>query len=194
MDFEELQVIWNSQNNEKMYLINENALHTYIKRQGKSIKNTLNLFEFILIGVNLLVGIWLTIESIDNSFPSTQAVLAVFYLAFGVYGLIRRLVRRNEEKPFDQTILGELDKALWRVNYLMHQGRHVIIWYLIPLALILGIMSFLDTKRLLWAFGMMVIVTIATHFGYRWEIKKFHAPNKHNLEILREKLTSSENQ
>ena len=194
MDFEELQVIWNNQSHEKMYAINENMLHNYIKQKGQSIKHTLNLFEFILIGVNLLVGVWLTIESLDNNNPSTQSILAVFYLAFAIYGFIRRLIRQNEEKPFDQTVLGELDKAIWRVDYLMQQGKNVIIWYLIPLALILGIMSFFDTNRLLLAFGMMVIVTAATYLGYRWENKKFHEPNKNNLEILREKLTASEDQ
>lgn len=193
MDFEELQVIWNSQNNEKMYAVNENALHAYIQRKGRSIEHTLNFFEFVLIGVNLLVGIWLTIESLDNTNPSPQSILAVFYLVFAVYGFIRHLIRRDEEKPFDQTILGELDKALWRVDYLIRQGRVVIVWYLLPLALILGVMSVFD-NRLLLAFGMMVVVTVATYLGYRWELRKIHQPKKHNLETLREKLTAQENQ
>jgi len=194
MDFEELQVIWNNQTNEKMYAINEDALHAYIKRKGQSILHTLNLFEFILIGVNLLVGIWLTIESLDNNNPSSQSILAVFYLAFAVFSFIRRLIRRNEEKPFNQTIVGELDKAIWRVDYLMRQGKNAIIWYLIPLAAILGVMSFLDTRRLLWAFGLMVVTIVAAYFESQWENKKIHLPNKRNLQALREKLTAKENQ
>lgn len=80
MDFEELQVIWNNQNNEKMYVVNENALHGYIKRKAKSIQHTLNFFEFILIGVNFFVGIWLIVQSLDNNPWSEQLILAVFYL------------------------------------------------------------------------------------------------------------------
>ena len=114
MDFEELQVIWNNQNNEKMYAINENALHTYIKQKGRSINKLLIFFEFMLIGMNLAVGIWLTIESLDNNPLSNQFILAVFYLAFGVYSLIRRLMRRNKERPFEHTMVGELDKAILR--------------------------------------------------------------------------------
>lgn len=191
MNFEELQVIWNSQNNEKMYVINEAALHAYIRREGKSINRTVNLFEFILIGTNLLVGILITIESLDSVIPSTQSILAVLYLAFAVYALIRRLVRRNAEKPFEHTILGELDKAIWRIDYLIRQGRALIVWYLLPLAFIFGVMSFFDT-RLVWTAGMILLVTIATYFGYRWEIKKIELPQKHNLESLREKLTVRE--
>jgi hypothetical protein len=194
MDFEELQVIWNNQTNEKMYAINEDALHTYIKRKGQSILHTLNLFEFLLIGVNLSVGIWLTIESLDNNNPSAQSILAVFYLAFAVFSFIRRLIRRNEEKPFTQTIVGELDKAIWRVDYLMRQGKNAIIWYLIPLAAIFGVMSFLDNRRLLWAFGLILVTIVATYFEYQRGNKKFHLPNKRNLEALREKLTTKENQ
>lgn len=193
MDFEEMQVIWNNQNNEKMYAINENMLHAYVKKKGKSINNTLNLFEFILIGVNLFVGIWLTIESLDNDPLSNQLILAVFYLAFAVYGLTRKLMRRNEEKPFDHTILGELDKAIWRVDYLMRQSLNTIIWYLVPLILILGVMTIFDT-RLLMPTIMLIVVTVITYFAHRWEFKKFHLPKKHNLEALREKLTAQENQ
>jgi hypothetical protein len=153
----------------------------------------LNFFEFILIGINLIVGIWLTIESLDNNNPSPQSILAVFYLAIGVYSLIRRLVRRNEERPFDHTMVGELDKAIWRIEYLMKQSLNVIIWYLLPLVLIIGIMAFFD-GRLLLTFGMLTVVTVASYFGHRWEFNKFHLPNKRNLEALREKLTVRENQ
>jgi hypothetical protein len=193
MDFEELQVIWNNQNDEKMYAINENMLHAYVKKKGRSINNTLNFFEFILIGVNLFVGIWLTIESLDNNPLSNQFILAVFYLAFAVYGLIRKLMRRNEEKPFAHTMVGELDKAIWRIEYLMKQSLNAILLYLLPLVLIIGVMSIFDT-RLLPTLGMLAVVTVASYFGHQWEFRKFHLPKKRNLEALREKLTIRENQ
>ena len=193
MDFEELRVVWNSQNNEKIYLINENALHTYIKRKGRSINRMLNFFELALIGVNLFFGIWLTIESLDNNNLSPQSTLAVFYLAFAVYGFIRRFRRGNEEKPFDQTMVGELDKAIWRIDYLIRQGQIVIVWYLLPLVLMLGVMSYFK-PRLLLGFGMMLVITAATYLGYHWEVRKIHLPRKDNLLQLREKLTARENQ
>lgn len=191
MDFEELQVIWDNQNHEKMYAINENALNNYIKKKTKSIGGILNLFEFILIGVNLFVGIWLTIESLDNNPLSNQFILAIFYLAFAVYGLIRRFLRRNEERPFAPSVVGELDKAIWRIDYLMQRSRNTIVWYLLPLVLIFAIMAVFD-NRLIWVTGMLLVVTIATYFTDRWEFNKFHLPNKRNLESLREKLTDKE--
>jgi len=121
MNFEKLQVIWNSQSNENKYTINESTLHNYIKRKGKSINYKVNIQEFVLIGVNLSVGMQLVIGALHAGIRSPQSILAVFYLALAVYGLVRRLGRRKKEKPFDHTMLGELDKAIWRIDYLMQQ-------------------------------------------------------------------------
>ncbi len=90
-------------------------------------------------------------------------------------------------------MVGELDKAIWRIEYLMQHSLNVILWYLLPLVLIIGIMAVFDT-RLILTFGMLTVVTVASYFGHRWEFNKFHLPNKRNLEALREKLTVRENQ
>ena len=192
MDFENLQVIWNSQNSEKMYAINESALYAYIQHKGRSINRLLSSFEIMMIGANLFAGIWLTAGSLGNNTPSPKFILSVFYLAFAVYGLIRPLIRRNEEQPFAHTLLGELDKAIWRIDYLMRQSRNMIMWYLLPLTFIVGCMSFFNI-RLLPASGILLAATVATYFAHRWEFNKFHLPNKRNLEQLRNKLISQEN-
>jgi len=192
MNFEELQVIWNSQSNENMYTINESTLHNYIKRKGKSINYKVNIQEFVLIGVNLFAGIELVIGALVAGIRSPQSILAVFYLAFAVYGLVRRLGRRKKEKPFDHTMLGELDKAIWQIDYLMQQGQNIIIWYMLPLTLIFGVMS-IFTVRLFKAFELFLLLTPVTYLVHRWEFKKLHLPKKHNLELLREKLTTQEN-
>ena len=191
MDFEELKVIWDSQENEKMYAINEATLHEYIRKNLKSVTNTMKFFETVITGVNLLVGIWLLIESLDNDFPSAQLFLAVFYFGFGGYSLIRVFMRREAEKPFEKTVVGDVERAIWRVDYLMAEGKRVINWYLVPLILILGVMAIFDS-RLWFSAGMMLVVTVATYYGYRWEFNKIHLPRKQNLNALREKLTSGE--
>ena len=119
-----------------MYAINEATLHEYIRKNLKSVTNTMKFFETAVTGVNLLVGIWLMIESLDNIFPSTQHFLAVFYFGFGVYALIRVFMRREAEKPFEKTMVGEVDRAIWRIDYLMAEGRRMINWYLVPLIVI----------------------------------------------------------
>jgi hypothetical protein len=191
MDFEELKVIWNSQENEKMYAINESTLHEYIRKNLKSVTNTMKFFETAITGANLLVGIWLMVESLDNIFPSTQHFLAVFYFGFGIYALVRVFMRREAEKPFEKTVVGEVERAIWRIDYLMAEARRMINWYLVPLIVIFGVLAFFD-PRLWMVFGLMLLTAVATYFGYRWEFKKIHLPRKKNLNALREKLVSGE--
>src|SRR5262249_39471335 len=163
------------------YAINGSALYDYIKHKGRSINRLLGLFEFMSIGANLFAGIWLIAGSLSNNILSPKFVLSVFYLVFAVYGLIRRLIRHKEEKPFARTLLGELDKAIWRIDYLMQQSRNMIVWYLLPLTFIIVCMSFFNIK-LLPAFGLLLAATVATYFTHRWEFNKFHLPNKLNLQ------------
>jgi len=64
---------------------------------------------------------------------------------------------------------------------------------MLPLAFIVGVMS-IFTVRLFKAFELFLLLTPVTYLAQRWEFNKFHLPKKHNLEVLREKLTAQENQ
>ena len=192
MDFDELQVIWNKQNNEKMYAINENVLYNHIKHKGQSVSLKLNIQEFVLMGCNLFAGIQLTVSALKSGSTSLKLFLSAFYLAFAIYGVIRHFTRRKDERPFDHTLLGELDKAIWQIDYLMQQNRNLIRWYILPLTLLFGVTSFFSPKYFM-AFVVCLGATLFAYFTSRWENNKFHIPNKQSLETLRNKLTTQEN-
>lgn len=134
----------------------------------------------------------MTVNALRSGTPSLKLFLSAFYLAFTIYGAIRRLVRRKEEGPFDHTLLGELDKAIWWIDYLMQQNRNLIRWYILPLTLLFRVTSLFSSKYFV-AFAVCLGATLFTHFTNRWENNKFHIPNKQNLEALRNKLTALEN-
>ena len=104
-------------------MINEETLHKQIKRKSRSTEKMLNFFEFMMIFVNLGVGIMLIVDAIQDSAALLEYILPVLYLGFSIYGLIRRLTRRQQEVHFAPTMVGELDKAIWRINYLLKQGN-----------------------------------------------------------------------
>ena len=52
MEFEEMKRIWDSQNEEPLYAINEATLYRRIQEKGSSISYWLSLNEWILIGCN----------------------------------------------------------------------------------------------------------------------------------------------
>jgi membrane protein implicated in regulation of membrane protease activity len=187
MEFEEMQVIWNSQNDEKLFAINEAAMHAHIKRKSKSTLVWLQRFEWMMIGVNFIVAIILTVDAIRDGGPNYQYVVSVMYLVYSIYGVYRRLTRRKGEVHFEETMLGELDKAIWRVEYLLKQGKFMMLWYMLPLILVAALSFALSGKSPL-AIAAFLLLLPATYFGMRWEARKWHLPKKRDLESLRETL------
>ncbi len=86
-------------------------------------------------------------------------------------------------------MMGELDKAISQIEYLIKRGRSMMVWYMLPLMAVLSVTLFLDSK-LLWALGTIAIAAPVSYFGGRWEINKWYLPKKRELLSLREKLSS----
>lgn len=191
MEFEEMQTIWNEQDNERLFAINEAALHKYIKDKSRSVDHLMRFAEWAMIAANLIVVLILTVDAIRDGGPTYQYYIAAMYLAYSVIGLVRRLRRKQAEVVFEPTMLGEVDKALWQINYLIEQSKSMIYWYVMPLTLAVGASFFLNGKSL-WGAAFMLGLIPATLFGSRWEMNRWYRPKKQELEKLRETLLAPE--
>ena len=186
MEFEEMQVIWNEQNNEKLYAINEEGLHSYIKKKSRSLNKWLGFVDWMMMFVNVGVGLMLIFDVVRDGDSRWELVLPMMYLLYGVAAAVLRLRRKQKQVTFEPTILGEVDKALWQINYLIKQGYLMITWYLVPLALV-ATLFFVWQGDYGWAIFMMGMPIFA-YVGVRWENRKWHACKKAELEGIREKL------
>lgn len=191
MEFEEMQVIWNSQNNEKLFAINEDALHRQIRRKSGSVNHLLTLFEGIMVLSNLVAGGLLMADAVLGDGSTFQFVIAAVYLAYAIFAVFRRLWRRRIEVRFEETVVGELDKALWQIDYHIRQARSITWWYILPLALVIG-GNFVLTGKLLWALVFLLVLVPISYFGTRWEINKWYVPKRRELEMLREAVLAPE--
>lgn len=191
MEFEEMQIIWNEQNNEKMFAINEAALHKYIKAKSQSVNHLMQFAEWVMIIANLLVVVVLTWDAANDNGPIYQYVISGLYLVYGVVALIRRFRRQKAETFFKPTMLGEVDKAIWQVNYLIEQSRSIVYWYILPLAFVVSA-SFIFAGKFVWAIFVLLILIPAGILGPRWEINKAYMPKKRALENLRQTLLAPE--
>ncbi|KAA3664421.1 MAG: hypothetical protein DWQ04_05785 [Chloroflexi bacterium] len=191
MEFEDMQIIWNNQNEEKLYAINEAALHNQIRRKGKSITRKLDFVEMMMIFINLIASIFLGIDAVQDNQPLYAYILPGMYFVYALIGLARRLLRQQEEVHFESTLVGELDKALWQINYLIKQSRSMMVWYLLPLMLVAAI-TILINSGMGWTIGLIVIIVPLAYFGGNWKVNKFYLPKKRSLESLRETLLTPE--
>lgn len=192
MEFEEMQVIWNNQNNEKLYAINESAMYASIQRKGNSINFWIGFAEYMMIGVNIVIGIYLFYDMIIENEQGFGFVIPVMYVAYSILGIFFRLRRRKNLVKFEETMLGELDKAIWQANYIIRQGHALLYWYLAPLSIV-AFLKFILDGDFLWGAAMLLLLPL-TYYGMRWEYSKWHGPKKRELESLRETILSGDNQ
>lgn len=189
MELEEMQVIWNSDSQEKMYAINEKALYSYIKSKSNSVTHSLSFVEWLMILINLGVGIFLLADARGENAPAYEYVLPIMYLVYSVYSIYRKLARRQEEnRQFEATIVGEVDRTLWRMNYLIKQSQGMIVWYLLPIGLVAAVTFYLESSNPLWPLIILLVVAPTAYLVSRWEVNKFYLPKKRELEALRAKL------
>ncbi len=192
MEFAEMKIIWDSQREEKLYAINESALYAQIKRKGKSVGHLLRRFEMMIIGANVLVAVVLLgMALLNRSDAYYDYLLPIIYLAYALLALVWRRGRRQEDIRFTPTMLGELDKAIWQVNYLIRRSRELIFIYMVPVTLLVCGKLFYD-GQIFFGLAMVLVMGGAGLLADRWEIKKCYLPQKQSLESLRATLVAAE--
>lgn len=134
MEFEEMQKIWDTQNR-PLYVIDEQALHRRILAKKRRAGRVASYSEVLLIGVNILVGIFALLAPYDELRERISFYSAgVFMLLTAAYVLILRIRRRRVEAGFDNSIRGDLDHALANATYQVRLSQ-AMRWYILPVAL-----------------------------------------------------------
>lgn len=184
-----MQIIWNSQNNEKLFAIDEATLYQRIKQKGGSVEKVLNFVDLIMILVNLGVGFYLIFDSVRDGDQRIEFILPTLYLFYGVLMLGRRLLRKRQEVHFESTILGEIEQAIWRIDYIVKQGYGIIMWYLVPLTLVILVFTYFKERFWMGVFFALIVLP-ATYLATGWENQRWHLPKKRELEHLKSLLLS----
>ena len=184
-----MKILWDTQNEEKLYAINEQALHEQIQRRERSVDRTLHGYEWVMVGVNLLTAIVLMVSAYVNKETLLLYTIAAAYLAYALVFLFLRRRRRRQDPAFAPTMLGDLDKALWQLNYLVVQVRSITIWYNLPLTIVLS--GFLLLRAHWgWALALVVIMATASYLSIKWEVNRCYLPQINSLQALRAKLVA----
>ena len=186
MEFNEMKKIWDSQDNEPLYAINENALHNRILSKKKTGYHITNTSELLLIIVNVGAGILiLSLNFSKQDLDIYRYLLAAWMLLSALYMLVSRVRRINSSNQFDRSILGDLSHAISLATYqvrLSQVGR----WNILPI----GVICFLwlwDSGKPIWVIVSISIFFAFAAFATRWE-HSIYKNRKRELEILQKKL------
>jgi hypothetical protein len=190
MEFEELQKIWDVQNNEPLYAINAQALHNRILSKKKRAYHTTNFSELLLIFVNIGTGCFiLGVNFFTQKGNIILYLMSVWMLITALYVLANRLRRIKGEYKFDRSMVGDLDHAISMATYQVRLGR-IMRWNILPI----GVLTFLgvwDSGKPIWMGILLLIFFAIAHFAGGWELT-IYKNRKRELEILQKKLKEEE--
>jgi hypothetical protein len=152
MDFSELKMIWDSQNQEPLYAMNEAALQAIVQRRNRESERCMARCFETEITFGVFFGAF-TLACAGMLFFDGPAVLAAlprmkaaasgwdivalvasgglwFYYAAYMYMARKRQQRRVE--TFDRTLRGDLDRAVAHTDFQIALTRNIVWWGLVP--------------------------------------------------------------
>jgi hypothetical protein len=188
MEFEELQQIWDAQNSQPLYAINEKALYNRILSKKNKAYHVTNISELLLIIVNLGTCVFIFgmnfFQGSDNLF---MYILSAWMFVSACYLVVSRITRIMTGQRFNRSMQGELDHALSLATYqvrLSQIGR----WNIVPIG-VLTLLGVWESGKSIWVAPVLVILFLIAHYAGRWE-HGIYKNRKRELEILKSKLTN----
>jgi hypothetical protein len=219
MEFSELKMIWDSQNEEPLYAMNEAALHGVVRRRNEETNRCISRCYLVEIATGAACGALMLVCAGVLVFGS-PAWLATFswirvavsrwdslglLVAGGVwfyycaYMYLARKRQLQREELFAATLRGDIDRALAQTEFQVATARSIVWWGLIPVwvatALWVLILLHLSAKPG-WTYLLMGVIMLgALAFvvsGKQRAITNRYQPRRRELEALRLKLVDPE--
>ncbi|MEO6730683.1 MAG: hypothetical protein ABIN01_05665 [Ferruginibacter sp.] len=190
MEFEEMKKIWDAQNNEPLYGINEKALHNRIlskKKKGHHITNISELLSIIVYAGAACFIFFMNLYKQNGSI--FMYVLAAWMLCSALYLWAGRLRRINGDRRFDRSMHGDLEHAVSMATYQVHLSM-AMRWNILPIALLTSL-AIWNSGKSIWIVLGILIFFVLTNYAAAWE-HRIYKTRKRELEILQEKLATED--
>jgi hypothetical protein len=186
MEFEELQQIWNSQDKQPLYAINEEALHRRIEAKKRTAYHITTITELLLIIVNFVSGSFILGMNFTSQRENTfMYVLAAWMFGTALYSLWSRILRIRGSNRFDRSMRGDLNYAISVATYQVRLSQ-LMRWNILPIGA-LSLLGMWDGGKSGWAAIAILMFFLLAYFASGWE-HNIYKSKKRELEILQGKL------
>ncbi len=190
MKIEDMKKIWNEQDQQHMYVIDEERLQHSIHEKKRKGSKIVSKMEWMLISSNLLAGsMIISMNFIKSAGDIYSNLLGLVMLLTAVYIFFKRLQRLKHENRFDRTMLGDLEHAIANATYRTRLSYGMLIYFILVAVLVLG-NAFYEHKSI----GQIILITVFLAITWilgRWEHRGWHLANKKKLEAMRDKLVET---
>jgi len=209
MNFEELQVIWNTQDQRPLYAIDETAVQTELWRQRQTLRRTWfrwNILPAYVAGglLGAMIALNLLLVAFDASNAIARRAVAL-WIAAGVallYFVAATLRDRQQERRREEASTGslreELERGIARLEYEIRAGGGVSgPWRAIPLFVAASLAMWAVADIMGWSLWLPASVGPLMLLGLPVELWRHHRrvtrdlrPRLQSLQALRAKLTN----
>jgi hypothetical protein len=186
MEFDELQKIWDTQNRQPLYVINEQALHNRIVAKKHQVIHIAVVTEWILIIANTASGAFV----LQQNFTGRRGLVFAYLLAFwllgtALYGLVNRIRRMREQKKFNRSLSGDLQHALSTASYQVRIS-HIMRWNTLPIGLLV-LFGVWEGGKSIWFMVAVALFFVLVFIASGWEMGIYRKKMK-ELQVLQHKL------
>lgn len=193
MDFEELKVIWDSQQAQPLYAFDQAALQKRVIQKSRTVKRCLDIFEWSGILACAGLGLASISEPLLEGHDTHQFITGTILLMVALYLGWKRSQRQKNEMQFGQSLRGTLDKAISQVEYQIRGLRAMIYWGGIPFVVVVAVsFYFQHAGRPAWLWIVAFVWPFFAYLQVQREIRKKYLPQLRDFKSLRDKLTRSE--
>jgi len=186
MEFDEMKKIWDAQNNEPLYDIDEKGVYARIQSNMNKVLRFTSISEWLLIIINLGTGALLLGH--NPLIPGSNIFLgleAAWLFAIVIYLVVSRVRRIKASRQFDRSIHGDLSHSISLAAYQMRISQFIR-WNFLPMGVIMIFSGWEAGKLLRVSIIILVSYTLAfyvTSKGYQMNKKR-----KRELQVLKDKL------
>lgn len=210
MEFEEMKVVWDAQQQESLYAMDETALRARVEQSVRQFNKGIFWRDVREIGIGLVVGallflagaamLWAGPERLavfangELDYPVLDAVClllgGIIWLYYALYQYWGRKRQRQLELRFDNSLRGDLERSLAQVDYQIWLSKNVLWWGLLPVYVAsgLGFVAFFDmTPTRLWSYppfgisAMPVLAVVVMLVALYFDYRCKTAPIKNEL-------------
>ena len=191
MNFEDMQKVWNQEQDTFQYVIDEQKLTDQIKVKKDKVAQYASKMEWLMIFANVFAGGMLLLVYFDE--PGTSylilAACVVFFVLGGWMFFLRN--RRIKNQPVESSnIASHLDSAIQNAGHIERLSKTMLV-LAIPILGTLWMIAFQDGEsvELLTGFAVFIALTL---IAARWEHRQIHMKRKSKLIELKERLLAAE--
>lgn len=188
MEFDEMKKIWDAQNNQPLYTIDEKALHN-IQSKMSTLLHVTSISEWLLIIINLSTGAILfsnnPLKAGSNIFLFVEAV---WLFAIVIHLVVNAIRRVKASRRFDRSVHGDLNHAIFLASYQVRISQ-IIRWNFLPMAAIM-ILSGWEAGKLIKV-SAIILASYALAFYVSSKGYRANKRRKSSLQALKEKLETT---